>query len=252
MKVKLYGIPGSPPVMSAQLMLEYKGIPYKRRDLFPVVHRPIIRRVLRFPGNRVPAMKIDGRRVQGSRDIPRELDRLQPDPLLVPTDPDKRAAVEEAEIWGDPFQQIPRTIVWWALRNQPSAKAGLLEHARLGVPLPPRVLAKTSRPIVWQAGRLNDSSDEGVRKKIDEIPAALDRIDGWIADGVLNGEQLNAADFEIAPTVRLLMAFADFEPVIDARPAGAFARRVVPKAPGRIEPVFPAEWLQALAPASAV
>ncbi len=35
-KVKLYGIPGSHPVMSARLMLDHKGIPYDRRDLFPV------------------------------------------------------------------------------------------------------------------------------------------------------------------------------------------------------------------------
>jgi arsenate reductase-like glutaredoxin family protein len=34
MNVKLYGIPGSHPVMSARSMLEYKGIEYKRVDLF--------------------------------------------------------------------------------------------------------------------------------------------------------------------------------------------------------------------------
>jgi glutathione S-transferase len=251
LKVTLYGIPGSHPVMSAQLMLEHKGIPYRRRDLFPVASRFIVPRLLGFDGNRVPALKIDGRRVQGSRRVARELDRIQPEPPLFPSDPSKLADVEEAENWGDPFQQIPRTIIWWALRKQPRAMPGFLEDARLGVPLPPRILARTAGPIVWQAARLNDASDDGVRGKIEEVPAALDRIDAWIAEGVLDGEELNAADFELATTVRLLMAFADFEPVIDARPAGAWARRVVPRAPGRIEPVFPAEWLRALAPATA-
>ena len=36
MNVRLYNIPGSHPAMAVQLMLQHKGIPYKRTDLFPV------------------------------------------------------------------------------------------------------------------------------------------------------------------------------------------------------------------------
>ena len=71
------------------------------------------------------------------------------------------------------------------------------------------------------ARRLNDSYDETVEAQIAAIPAALDQIDAWIAEGVLNGEQLNAADFQIATTLRLLMAFDDLAPAIEGRPAGA-------------------------------
>lgn len=106
MNVKLYGIPGSHPVMSARLMLEHKGIEYRRVDLFPVVSRALVR-VLGFPGNRVPAMKIDGRRIQGSREIARELDRLRPQPALFPSDPELRREVEEAEAWGDSLYRAP-------------------------------------------------------------------------------------------------------------------------------------------------
>src|SRR5437867_4080066 len=126
MKVKLYGIPGSHPVMSARLMLEHKGIEYKRVDLFPVMSRPLIR-VLGFSGNRVPAIKIDGRRFQGTREISHELDRVLPEPPLFPDDPERRRAVEEAEVWGDPFQQVPRTIIWWAIKQEPSSQLGFLE-----------------------------------------------------------------------------------------------------------------------------
>jgi glutathione S-transferase len=90
-----------------------------------------------------------------------------------------------------------------------------------------------------------------VRNTIAEIPPALDRIDDWIADGLLDGEELNAADFQIAPSVRLLMTFEDFRPLIESRPAGRFASRVLPRAPGRIGPVFPAEWLKPLQPLTA-
>jgi glutathione S-transferase len=248
MKVKLYGIPGSHPVMSARLMLEHKGIDYKRVDLFPVVSRVLVR-ALRFPGDRVPAMKIDGRRIQGSREIARELDRIKPEPPLFPSDPEKSRAVEEAEAWGDGFQQVPRTIIWWAIKRDPASQLGFLEDARLG--LPPRLLVKTAGPVIWGARRLNDSYDATVKRTLAEIPPALDRIDRWIADGVLNGAELNAADFQIATSVRLLMCFEDLEPAIEGRPTGELARRVVPKAPGRIARVYPPEWLRPLQPAAA-
>ena len=104
-------------------MLDHKGIPFKRKDLFPVVSKGVLR-ALGFPRNTVPAMKIDGEKVQGSRQIARELDRLQPDPPLFPADPEKRAAVEEAERFGDeelqhPIRQIALVIV--SARTRPLA-----------------------------------------------------------------------------------------------------------------------------------
>ncbi len=39
MEARLYVIPGSHPAMTARLMLERKGIAYKRTDLMPVVSK---------------------------------------------------------------------------------------------------------------------------------------------------------------------------------------------------------------------
>jgi glutathione S-transferase len=100
----LYVTPASHPSVTAALMLERKGIPYKRRDLVPVISKGVLR-AARFPGVTVPALKLDGRRIQGSREIARELDRVQPEPPLFPANPSERAAVEEVEEWGDVFQQ---------------------------------------------------------------------------------------------------------------------------------------------------
>ena len=55
---------------------------------------------------------------------------------------------------------------------------------------------------------------------LDELPAQLDRIDAWIADGVLNGERLNAADFAIGSSLALLAYRLDLAPEIEGRPAG--------------------------------
>jgi hypothetical protein len=57
----------------------------------------------------------------------------------------------------------------------------------------------------------------------------LDRIDAWIADGVLDAPQLNAADLIIAPSLALIAYRRDLRPQIEARPAGALLRRVLPE-----------------------
>jgi glutathione S-transferase len=244
-KVTLYVIPGSHPGMAARLMLERKGIPYRRIDLLPALSRRLIK-LFGFSGDRTPGMKVDGRKVQGSIAIARELDRLQPDPPLYPTDPQQRAAVEEAERWGDEvLQELPRKIAWWALKRRKGDQTSFLKDARLV--LPTRLLVATSGPVVSMAARLNNSTDEVVRETVAAIPAAIDRIDALIAEGVLNGDELNAADYQVGTSVRLLMSFDDIAPMIDGRPAGELAKRVQPQATGRIGPVVPAEWLQSAA-----
>jgi glutathione S-transferase len=240
---KLYVIPGSHPSRTAMLMLDRKGIPYKRVDLMPVISKGVVR-AHRFPGVTVPALKLEGHRTQGSMEIGRELDRIQPDPPLYPADPEKRAKVEEAEAWGDEFQQKPRRLSWWAFRRDRAPMASYSEGARLGVPV--GLAVKTGGPIVAVAARLNGSTDEKVRADLASLRADLDRIDGWIADGAIGAPEPNAADFQLAPSIRLLMSFDDLRPFIESRPCGELAKRVVPDFPGRTPAVFPADWLYGL------
>src|SRR4051795_13313488 len=117
MNARLYVIPASHPSIAAALMLEHKGIDYKRTDLMPVVSKGVLRAV-GFPRNTVPALKIDGDKVQGSRQIARELERLRPEPPLLPTDTARRAKVEEAERFGDEELQHPlRQMLWWGFKQ---------------------------------------------------------------------------------------------------------------------------------------
>lgn len=245
MTSRLYVIPASHPSIAAQLMLEHKGIAYKRTDLLPVVSKGVLRAV-GFPGITVPALKIEGDKVQGSRQIARELERLRPEPPLFPADPERRAAVEEAERFGDEELQHPvRQILWWGIKRDRAPLRSYSEGARLGAPL--GLLMKTAAPIVALSARFNEASDENARQAVAALPAMLDRIDAWIEEGVLNGEQLNAADFQIAPSIGLALTLDDLRPAIESRPTGALARRVVPNYPGRMPPVLPAEWLDPLA-----
>jgi glutathione S-transferase len=225
-------------------MLDYKGIDYKRTDLLPVISKGALRG-LGFPRKTVPALKIDGRRLQGSREIARELERLRPEPPLFPADPEKRAAVEGAERFGDEELQHPiRQILWWAIKRDKAPLRSYSEGAKLGVPL--SLAMKTAAPVVALSARFNEADDEHVRQDLTELPALLQKVDGWIAAGVLNGEQLNAADFQIAPSLGLAMTIDDLRPLIEGRPAGELAKRVVPDYPGKTPPILPPAWLQQL------
>jgi|SRR5829696_4593742 len=241
-KATLYVTPGSHPSRTAQIMLELKGIDYKRVDLMPVISKAAVRG-LRFPHDTVPALKLDGRRIQGSREIARELESLRPVPPLYPAEPDVRAAVERAETWGDEsLQPVARRIFWNAVKRDRSPLASYAEGARLGIPI--GLAVKTAAPIVALAARSSEASDENVRADLSALPGMLKRIDDWIADGVLGGEQLNAADLQIGTGVRLLMTLRDLRDAIGARPAGELAMRVAPDYPGDTPPILPPTWLE--------
>jgi glutathione S-transferase len=244
MNARLYVIPASHPSIAAALMLEHKGVPYKRTDLLPVISKGVLRTV-GFPGVTVPALKIDGRRVQGSRPIARELDRFRPDPPLLPAEPEKRAAVEEAERFGDEELQHPiRQILWWSIKQDKAPLRSYSEGAKIGMPI--GLAMKTAAPIVALSARFNEAGDENVKRDLAALPALLDKVDAWIRAGVLGGEQLNAADFQIAPSIGLALTLEDLRPAIESRPAGQLAKRVVPNYPGHTPPILPAEWLAPL------
>ena len=244
MSNRLYVIPASHPSIAVQLMLEHKGIDYKRTDLLPVISKGVLRAV-GFSGVTVPALKVDGEKVQGSRPIARELDRLRPEPPLFPADPEKRAAVEEAERFGDEELQHPiRQILWWGIKRDKEPLRSYSDGARIGMPI--GLAMKTAAPIVSLSARFNEATDENTRAALEKLSGLLDRVDSYVESGVLNGEKLNAADFQIAPSISLAMTLDDLRPAIENRPAGALARRVVPSYPGRMPAVLPAEWLAPL------
>lgn len=236
-QTRLFVVPGSHPSMTGRLVLEHKQIPYRRVDLIPAMHRVVVR-ALGFESGTVPALAIDGRRLQGTRAIARALDATRPEPPLFPAGADARRAVEEAERWGDEvLQPVPRRLTWWAVRRDGAGAGGsFLEGACLGVPL--AVATRTTAPVAWLAARLIRAHDDAVRADLDALPGLLQRVDELLAEGVIGGERLNAADFQIATSVRLLMCLDDLRPALADRPAGAHAMRVAPHYPGRIPPVL--------------
>jgi glutathione S-transferase len=238
-KATLYVVPASHPSMAGRLMLERKGIDYRRVDLMPGLHKPLLR-LLRFSDTTVPALKLDGRRLQSTLRISRELDELQPDPPLFPRDQPLRSKVEEAERWGEEtLQPVPRRLSWWAVRRDKSRDSlrTLGEGSRL--PIPMWLAVPTAGPIIWAEVKINGASDDAAERDLAELPGMLDHVDALLAEGVLGGDEPNAADYQIAPSVRLLLCFDDLREAMEKRPCAAYARAIVTDWPGHIPPVIP-------------
>ena len=237
---KLYVLPGSHPCAAVEAALEIKSIGYDSVVLLPIM--PVLVGRLRYGGTTVPGMRLDGERIVGSRAIMRRLDELAPQPpLLPPPGSPEHAQVLEAERWGDEvFQNVPRRILDVCFLRRPRAMESYAAGAKL--PLSPAMM----RPAMPLTARLmaikNKANEASARADIAALPAQLDRIDGWIAEGLLGGEQPNAADLQIGSTVRLLTTIGDVRPLVQPRPAAALARYFPPTV-GEIEPgALPAEW----------
>ena len=82
---------------------------------------------MRSPTMGVPAIKVDGRKVQGTRWIARALDEIYPDgPRLFPEDPAQRRKVQQAERWGEELQNAVRRIFYCAARRDRKAFLSVL------------------------------------------------------------------------------------------------------------------------------
>jgi glutathione S-transferase len=251
-RIRLYMFSGSNAVLTVQLMLAHKRASYTRVNLPPGLYA-LIMLGLGFETMTVPGLKVDGRRVQGTRYIARFLDQVVPEPPLFPADPDRRRAVEDAERWGEAFQNSMRRIAYCICRREPDvfrtvilAERGLVMRGLLGLATPLIIRLATAK---------HDAVDDAGREDVAALPAQLDQVDAWIEQGVLNAPELNAADFQIAANLALLLLSQDAMPYVLGRPAEALARRVAPdytgsvgKAlrEGSIPKILPTEWLPPL------
>ncbi len=243
MRVRLYGFAISNPSQTARLMLAFKGVEATWVELLPGIH-PLLLWSLGFRRGTVPAMKLDGRRIEGSLEIAQALEALVPEPSLYPADPERRRAVEEAERWGEAeLQMVPRRIVRYVTAHDNRARARIA--ADVGVPLP-TLVAWLNWPIArWTAARA-DADESHARAALANLPATLDHVDQLIAGGVIGDPSApDAADFQIAPSVRALAGLTDLLPLLAGRPCDALARRLLPRFPeGRV--ALPAELRSAL------
>src|SRR3954453_2437464 len=248
MSVKLYGLAVSHPTQATRAMLDYKGVDYEMVN-FPPLSQPITLRAAGFRGRKVPALKIDGRRLQGSLAISRALDDLQPDPPLFPAD--RRQAVEEAEAWGErEFQPLPRRFFRWGLAHQPDLRRHAL--GTVGKIPAPEVAGLALLPTLRWFAHVSRATDENTRAGGRALPGHLDHVAELIPRGPIGRpDEPTAADFQIASTIAVLRAFADVRPEVEGRPGFGLGAPLSPRVVAELPPFMPEEWLEPLQRAQA-
>jgi glutathione S-transferase len=234
------------------LMLDHKRVPYRRVDFVTGLH-PVLGRLHGFDaggqtrtaggrrptplriGDRlatVPGLKAGRERISTNHRIARFLDERHPEPPLFPEDPDRRARVEEVERWANATLQMEaRRILAGAVLRDPVAFSRSAADGRMGPLL--YGSARTRRlliPLLRHPFATDARTADGL---VEELPGMLDRIDGWIADGVIGQARLNAADCMVAPSLALILYRRDVLPLFDGRPSLELVDRLLP------EPVTP-------------
>jgi glutathione S-transferase len=231
------------------LMLEHKQVPYRRVELVTLLHpmlalahgfdaggqtrtiggrRPFVLRVADRLGT-VPGLAFDDQRISTNHGIARFLEEQHPEPPMFPAASDQRSAVEDAERWAnDSLQMYARRIITGAVRHDPSVTGPLCADGRLGPLLFKHALARRILIPMFVAGAFAPGQATE-RRLLDELPATLDRIDRWIADGTLGGAQLNVADFMVVPSLALILYRPDVRPLFDGRPSLELVDRLLPE-----------------------
>jgi glutathione S-transferase len=230
----------SHPSQAARAMLDLKGVDHRLATVLPGTQR-IHLRLAGFRRGTVPALKLDGRRVQGSRAIARALEQARPDPPLFPADPQACARADEAERWGDEeLQMVPRVILRWGLVRHAELRRWLAEESKVPAP---GVAAHTSTPAAIYYARAVGADEAAVRRHLADLPLTLDRADALLADGVLETDPPNAAALQVLCSIRALDAFADLHDQVAARPSAAAARAIFPSYPEPVPRFLPADSL---------
>lgn len=233
----MHVIPFSPPCQAVRVALERKGLEYETVDLLPGTHADEVEKVYGEGRRTVPGLLIDGEPVHGSVAIQERLEALVAEPPLYPEP--NADAVRAAERWGDgELQPAMRRLFWGTLHFRPEALGtfggpGPLDPA--GVDFAIKMLRATWRYIGITA--------ETVAAELEALPAKIDHVDGLIADGVIGGEQPNAADLQIGASLQLLLTLGDVRPLVAGRPAEAISERWFGSHPGAVPAgALPAGW----------
>jgi glutathione S-transferase len=239
MTAKLYWFPLSHPAQAARKALELKGIEFESVNVMPGMQR-IHLRLAGFRDGTVPAIRLDGRRVQGSLRITRALDERSPDPPLFPHEPAARARVVEAEAWGESeLQPVPRRIIRWGIVNDMDLRRWLAEQSKLPAP---GVAARTSGPAARYYAHVAGADEAAVRRDLAALPGLLDHADALLADGTLDVERPNAATLQILASVRSLDGFTDLASEVHGRTSAAAARELFPAFSADVPPFVPSDW----------
>jgi glutathione S-transferase len=234
-ELTLHVLPPSHPCMTVTAALQLKGLEYERVELAPGAHVEKMREIYGEEHHTVPGMLVDGEPVHGSGPILARLDQLVSEPLLYSSE-----EVREAERWADgELQDLGRRLPWGALHFRPEAMgtfggAGALDGAGTD-------FAIGYIRASWKYHRVSAAR---LQQDLTGLPQLLAHVEQLGADGVIGGEQPNAADLQIGATMRVLLTVADLQPLLRGGVGERIAQSLFPEYAGAIPAgAYPAGWV---------
>jgi glutathione S-transferase len=228
----------SHPCLAVEAALKLKGLEHDRVELPVGRHVEEMEKLCGEGRGTVPGLLIDGEPVHGSNAIFERLEGLASEPTLFPDD--LGDAVPAAARWGDDeLQDLGRSLPWGALHFRPESMGTLGGGGELDP-----AGTDFAMKYIRAAWKYHGITATRLAEDLAGLPAKLDSVDAFAAEGVLGGERANAADLQIGSTLSVLLIVGDVRPLIEGRPAEQVARRWFDDRPGLVPAgAFPAAWV---------
>lgn len=219
--ITLHVLDASHPAQAVEAALTTRGVEFNRVVLLlDGTHPQQVEEIYGAGNQTVPGMLLGEEKVPGSTAIFERLDQIFPERHSLFPAP-HRDEVRVAAQWGDEvFQSVGRRLTWGCLMFKPYAAA----QAVGGEPLNPEATDFVMK-FIRRICRHHGITSVLVAQDLIDMSDHLDRIDAWIADGVLAADpnMPNAADLQIGATISLLQTIGDIRPMIAGRPCEQMA-----------------------------
>jgi glutathione S-transferase len=237
-RLVLHVLPPSHPCMTVEAALRRKTLEYERVALTPGDHVQEMQEIYGEGRSTVPGLMIGTEPVHGSRAILARLEELAPDPSLYPAPISD--AVRGAELWGDvELQDLGRRLPWGALHFRPEAMGTFGGAEPLDGPGTDFAIAYVRAS--WKYHKITAAR---LHEDLASLPAKLRHVESLAEQGVIGGDEPNAADLQIGATLRVLLVSGDLRPLIEGGAGERIARRWFPDYAGEVPSgAFPHGWV---------
>jgi glutathione S-transferase len=243
-QVELFTFHGSNAGRSIELLLDHAGLEWRRRGMRPGIHALELK-LRGFAGPTAPAALIDGERVQGSVAIAHAIADAMPDLELIPSDPQVREQVLEAERLAERMQNATRRLVYVLAQLNPGQMRPLIDANYQLVPSPGRALM--ARTLVPVASRAKRASSSRVPQDLSIIVEALAMLDELVESRVLATDRPTVADFQATPNLAALAQAPELAEALQQRPSWRIAEAIEPDYPLKFDIHAPAAWVDTIA-----
>jgi glutathione S-transferase len=197
-----------------------------------------------FPKQTVPAAYVDGDRVQGSRAICRRVADGLPESGLLPTDPELRERVLEAEARGEQLQNAVRRI-FYVLAQRDRRVVMPIVNGSFGS-WPRWARSGFARLLVPLASRAHAARADRIDGYLDRIVELVEEFDQLVEAGVLGTGTPTIADFQIGPNLAGLALDPRLGQLLRERPSWRIAETTCPSYPFDVPLEVPDAWRERL------